>query len=51
MSTTFNTDRGEINVRHALPKDGYKLRALRLEALANHPESFMAEYEASASEP
>lgn len=45
------TSRGPVRIRPALLSDSSSFRALRLEALKNHPEAFAAAYESEAAEP
>jgi hypothetical protein len=39
-SAALQTSRGSVTVRRAIADDAQALRALRLEALTNHPTSF-----------
>jgi RimJ/RimL family protein N-acetyltransferase len=50
MPTLLSSSKGKLLIRPALPADAASLRALRLEALANHPEVFSADYALSAAE-
>ena len=40
-----------VNVRRLVPDDAEAVRAVRLEALANHPENFGADHDAEAAQP
>lgn len=51
MSKRIKTPKGIIAIRSAIPDDAVALRELRLEALANHPEAFAADYASTAAEP
>ena len=42
--------KGDIAIRAAVPDDAALLRALRLEALARHPEAFGTDYASTATE-
>ncbi len=42
---------GPVQIRPAIPPDARLLRALRLEALAGHPEVFSADYAATEAQP
>ncbi|MCG8351950.1 MAG: hypothetical protein MI924_29640 [Chloroflexales bacterium] len=50
MSQYPNADRGAITIRAAVPEDAVRLRELRLEALARHPEAFGADHALTAAE-
>jgi len=50
MSQTLPTPIGPVAVRPAVPEDAAPLRALRLEALADYPAAFAADYDMSAAE-
>jgi ribosomal protein S18 acetylase RimI-like enzyme len=50
MGQLLETSKGAVTVRPAVPGDAAPLRALRLEALANHPEAFAADHAATAAE-
>lgn len=50
MGSLLTTSRGAVTIRIAVPDDAVSLRALRLEALASHPEVFAADYAAVAAE-
>ncbi len=47
----LSTSRGAIRIRPASLADQSSFRAIRLEALKNHPEAFAAAYESEAAEP
>lgn len=49
MSHRLSTPKGEFIIRPAVVEDAAALRELRLEALANHPEAFAADYTATAA--
>ena len=51
MSRELITSDGLVTVRPALPADAERLRALRIEALADTPEAFSADYAAAVIEP
>jgi RimJ/RimL family protein N-acetyltransferase len=51
MSRELITSDGLITVRPALPADAERLRGLRIEALADTPEAFAADYAAAVIEP
>lgn len=50
MRTLLTTSKGVITIRAAVPDDAASLRALRLEALASHPEAFAANYPMTEAE-
>ncbi len=50
MSRLIKTPQEDILIHPAVPGDAPLLRELRLEALANHPVAFSADYAASAAE-
>jgi RimJ/RimL family protein N-acetyltransferase len=50
MSNLLTTSKGTITIRVAAPDDAARLRELRLEALASHPEAFAADYASTAAE-
>jgi RimJ/RimL family protein N-acetyltransferase len=50
MSATQHLSKGEITVRPASVDDAAALRELRLEALADYPEAFAADYDLTAAE-
>lgn len=50
MSNLLATSKGLIAVRPAGPADAALLRELRLEALANHPAAFAADYAITAAQ-
>jgi ribosomal protein S18 acetylase RimI-like enzyme len=43
MGNLFTTSKGDVTIRPAVPDDAAMLRALRLEALAEHPQAFAAD--------
>ncbi len=49
MPTRLTTPQGEVIIRNATPDDADLLFALRLEALANHPEAFTADMDKTAA--
>jgi len=51
MSDLLTTTQGVITIRPAVTDDAALLRALRLEALANHPEVFAADHASTAADP
>ena len=50
MTSPIFTPKGEVNVRIATVQDAVTLLALRLEALAMHPEAFAADVDKTAAE-
>jgi RimJ/RimL family protein N-acetyltransferase len=48
MNDQLTTPKGTITIRPATPDDAALLRALRLEALARHPEAFAADHASTA---
>jgi ribosomal protein S18 acetylase RimI-like enzyme len=50
MSRNYNTTKGIITIRLAIPADASAIRTLRLEALMLHPEAFSADLEMTAAE-
>jgi ribosomal protein S18 acetylase RimI-like enzyme len=50
MSNLLTTTQGVITIRPAIQDDAALLRALRLEALASHPQVFAADHAATAAE-
>jgi len=46
----ISTPRGTVTIRPALSADAAQVRSLRLEALANHPEAFAADYAITQAE-
>lgn len=50
MSLELETRKGIISTRQAVPGDAAALRELRLEALANHPIAFAADYALTENE-
>lgn len=50
MSHELITPNGLITIRPAVPEDAARVRELRLEALADSPEAFAADYAATAAE-
>ncbi len=50
MSNVLATSKGVITIRPAVPEDAAWVRELRLEALADYPEAFAADYEITAAE-
>jgi RimJ/RimL family protein N-acetyltransferase len=51
MSNPIATSKGVVAIRPAVPGDAAPLRALRLEALAGHPQAFAADVALTAAEP
>ena len=51
MSIPLVTSDDLVTVRPAIPADAERLRALRIEALADTPEAFAADYAAAVAEP
>jgi RimJ/RimL family protein N-acetyltransferase len=51
MATQLRTHKGTIVIRPALPEDAAAVRALRLEALAAHPQAYGADYAATQAGP
>jgi ribosomal protein S18 acetylase RimI-like enzyme len=51
LAAPIAASRAAVRIRPARPSDSSAFRALRLEALKNHPEAFAAAYEAEAAEP
>jgi RimJ/RimL family protein N-acetyltransferase len=51
METLITTPYGDITIRPAQEADAQAFRALRLEALHNHPEAFSADYSVNFSQP
>jgi ribosomal protein S18 acetylase RimI-like enzyme len=47
----IESDRGVVQIRPAVPADVERLRDLRLEALAAHPQAFSMDYATAAQEP
>lgn len=50
MNHSLTTAKGPITIRPAVPADAALLRELRLEALANYPEAFAADYAITAAQ-
>lgn len=50
MNRRLTTSRGDVTVRSAIPDDAAGLRALRLDALARHPEAFAADHDMTEAE-
>lgn len=50
MSHSLTIFKGLITIRPAVPNDAALLRELRLEALANHPAAFVADYAITAAQ-
>lgn len=50
MSNELSTPRGSVTLRPAASQDAARLRALRIEALANQPEAFAADHAAAVAE-
>ena len=50
MDREVSTARGTVTIRAATVDDAVPLRALRLEALANRPEAFAADYDRTEAE-
>jgi RimJ/RimL family protein N-acetyltransferase len=51
MAKQWTTARGVVTIRAATTDDAGLLRALRLEALAAHPEAFAADHDRTEAEP
>jgi RimJ/RimL family protein N-acetyltransferase len=51
MSQQLTTPSGVSTIRPAAVGDAARLRELRLEALANHPQAFAADYDKTEAEP
>ena len=51
MNQTFDTARGAINIREALPADVIQYRELRLSALQDSPTAFSADYQVNLNNP
>ena len=47
----FESNRGVVQIRPAGPADAGRLRDLRLEALAGHPQAFSSDYASASKEP
>ncbi len=51
MDTSITTSHGTVTIRSAREEDAPAYRALRLEALRNHPEAFSSDYAANLAKP
>ena len=51
LNKTFETSRGTINIREALPSDVTQFRELRLFALQDAPTAFSADYQVNLNHP
>ena len=51
IGRSFETARGSITIREALPSDAVQLRELRLQGLQDSPTSFSADYEVNFNQP
>ncbi len=51
MNPILASDPTAVLIRPAAPADAPRLRALRLQALASHPQAFSSDYETSAQDP
>lgn len=49
--TVIQTTRGTVTIRLSSPNDAESYRALRLQALRDHPEAFGSDYETNLSHP
>jgi ribosomal protein S18 acetylase RimI-like enzyme len=47
----IESDKGMIQIRPAIPADAVRLRDLRMEALAGHPQAFSSDYATASQEP
>ena len=51
INKTFETSRGTINIREAVPSDVIQYRELRLSALQDSPTAFSADYQVNLNHP